>query len=138
MFQFNPDGSLKVPEHISKANDENKERMRGQRCVKFKKEVLSFTSPKKCVLHLTLSDVLSDADFVEKVYAYFKEKSSVPTKLIKINDKEYDVEVGTDFRRCTDCCSLIGKFRDFLDGNVIEIKGSCTFERRNFSDEDYF
>ena len=65
---------------------------------------------------------------------------AVPCKLNIVNEKEFEVEIGTDLRRCTDCCSLVGRYREFLDGNLIEEKGTCTFEgrSRNFSYEDYF
>ena len=101
---------------------------------------MSFTAPKKCVLHITLSDAFSDNVFIETIYNYFKEKAAVPSNIKKINEKEFEVEIGTDFRRCTDCNSLIKRYREFLDGNIIEEKGGCTFggEKKNFSYEDHF
>ncbi len=132
MVEFNADGSLKLPAFMVKAKSENEERMKCQRCLKVRRELISFTAPKKCLLHLTLSDALSDNRFVETIYNDFNERSSVPSKLKKIDEKNFEVEIGTDFRRCTDCLSLINEYREFLDGNVIEEKGSCTFKFRNF------
>ena len=60
-------------------------------------------------------------------------------KFNKINDKEFEIEVGTNFRRCSDCNKLVNQYREFMDGCVIEDKGSCTHEpRSNFSYEDHF
>lgn len=140
MFEFNPDGSIKVPKHIARKKEENKEKLKRQRCILVRREVMSFTAPKKCVLQITLSDAISDNRFVETTHNYFKEKASVPSKLIKVNEKQFDIEIGTDFRRCSDCNSLVYRFREFLEGNLIEEKGNCTFEGRKqeFSYEDYF
>ncbi|MFA6888536.1 MAG: hypothetical protein WC254_03495 [Candidatus Woesearchaeota archaeon] len=138
-MEFNPDGSIKLPGNLAKQKQENEQRMQCQRCIKVRKEIISSYSPKKCALRITLSDAIKDNRFIQILYDEFKRRSSVPTKLNQNSDKEFDVEVGTDFRRCSDCCSLVNKYREFLDGNVIEEKGSCTFEgRKNMAYEDYF
>jgi hypothetical protein len=140
MVEFNPDGSLKLDARFVKQRADHVNKLKVQRCMKVKKEILSFTAPKKCVLHLTISEKITDLKFVENLFNYFKENASVPCSIRKITERQFDVEIGTDFRRCTDCCSLIGKYREFMDGNIIEEKGTCTFEGRkqNFSYEDYF
>lgn len=139
MIEFNPDGSLKVPGHIAKINEENRQKLKSQRCIRVKKELLSFTSPKKCVLHITLSEAITDSRFIDTIYSCFRESTQTPTKMTRINDREIDIEIGTNFRRCTECSSLISRYREFLDGNMIEEQGSCTFEiNRNFAYEDYF
>jgi len=139
-MEFNPDGSMKLPEHMTRKKEVDKEKLKRQRCILVKREVVNFSAPKKCVLQITLSEVLYDNRFIETIYNYFKEKASVPHKLIKINDKQFEVEIGTDLRRCTDCNSLINQYREFFEGNIIDEKGSCTFEgrKRNFCYEDYF
>ena len=140
MIEFNSDGSIKLPERFAKIKKENKEKMQNQRCIKVRKEILSFSSPKKCELKIVLSDFISDNRFVENIYNFFRENCSVPMKFSKINEKEFSIEIGTDFRRCSDCSSLITRYKEFLDGNLIEEKGSCTYERpmNNFAYEDYF
>ncbi len=141
MIEFNSDGSIKLPDSISKFVEQRENKLKKERCVLIKKDVVSFTSPKKCVLNIKLSDAFSDNSFVQTIYDYFQNSSQVPSKLTKINEKEFLIEIGTDFRRCSDCCSLLKKFRDFLDNNIIEDKGNCTFENKkegNFSYEDYF
>ena len=139
-IEFNPDGSLKLPDALVKKKQENLRKLKNQRCIKIRKVVVSFVAPKKCVLKITLSDFFKDDKFIYTIYGYFKDKASVPSSLKKINDKEFEVEIGSDFKRCTDCSSLVNKYREFLDGNIIEEKGSCTFEgfKRNFAYEDYF
>lgn len=139
MIEFNPDGSIKLPGQFAKQVEENKERLKSQRCIKIKKELVSFKSPKKCVLHAVLSEAFSDNRFMETIFNDFNENSSTPCKLVKIDEKHFDLEIGTEFRRCTECCSLVNRYKEFLDGNVIEDKGSCSFEQnRNFCYEDYF
>ncbi len=140
MIEFNSDGSLKLPGSVIAKKEDDKRKMQSQRCMNIKREIVSFTTPKKCVLRLVLSDAFNDNTFVNTIYGYFKNRAVVPNKLTKITDKEFEVEIGTDFRRCTDCKSLINEFREFLHGNLIEETGSCTFEGRikNFEYEDYF
>lgn len=143
MVEFNKDGSLKLPEILAKSKRDKEYRLTKGRCLLINKQVVSDKSPKKCVLRLTLSNAISDNQFVENTYKYYNEKAEVPSKISKINEKEFEVTIGTHFKRCSDCTKLIDKYRDFLDDNVILEKGSCTFESRsfeskNFSYEDYF
>ena len=139
-MQFNPDGSLKLSSKTLQQRKDDEDRMRYKKCVLIRKDVVNFSAPKKCVLHLKLSDALIDSRFVETIYNYFKENAAVPSRFIKVNEKEFDIEIGTDFRRCSDCTNLVNKYREFLDGDIIEQKGSCTFSgfRNNFSYEDHF
>jgi hypothetical protein len=139
MIEFNPDGSIKLPGQFAKQADENKEKLKSQRCIRIKRNIVSSKSPKKCLLQATLSDVFSDNKFMETIFRDFNENSTTPCKLVKIDENNFEIEIGTEFRRCTECCSLVNRYREFLDGNVIEDKGSCTFEQnRNFCYEDYF
>lgn len=140
MAEFNQDGSIKLPESYRKVILENQDKMKNQRCIKIEKIIVNDFSPKKCMLKITLSDKIADNRFVDTIYGYFRSKADVATKLSKVNEKEFTVEIGTCFRRCSDCSSLIRQLGEFLDGNLIEIKGNCSFEqnRNNFSYEDYF
>ena len=140
MAEFNEDGSLKLPERFARAKKEKEVKLRTQRCMLIRKEVVNDRAPKKCVLKIRLSDFFKDNSFVAKLHHYFSNNSEVLSKLKKINEKEFEVEIGTCFRRCSDCSSLVKQYKDFLDGNVIEEKGSCTYERRqqDFCYEDYF
>jgi hypothetical protein len=140
MVEFNPDGSLKLPDSIIRAREENEQRMKMNKCIRLKKEVVSFTAPKKCSLRIRLSEALKDARFIETIHSEFKNNSSTPTKLTRLSEKEFEIEIGSDFKRCSDCTRLIGNYKEFLYGNLIEEKGSCTFEGRvrSWSEEDYF
>jgi hypothetical protein len=140
MIEFNEDGSIKLPDAMAKKKFDNNNKLKNQRSISLKRAVVYDKSPKKCVLHIKISDMLNE-EYVSRVYGFFKEKAEVPTKLLKVSDKEFDVEIGTCFRRCSDCNSLVSRFRESLDGNIIEDKGSCTFKGRDsdsFCYEDYF
>jgi hypothetical protein len=140
MIQFNPDGSIKVPGNIARNTAVNLSKMQNERCIKFRKEVVNYRSPKKCAIYLALSQKIDDARFIETIYNEFSKKTEAATSLIRLSDKEYKVEIGTTFKRCTDCCNFVNELKGFLYDNMIEEKGSCTFERtyRKFSYEDYF
>jgi hypothetical protein len=140
MVEFNPDGSLKLPTSVLRKKEENEDKMRMQRCIKIERDMVNFTAPKKCILKLTLSDAVRDNRFVENLFNDFNSRAATPMKLKKINEKEFEIEVGTDFKRCSECQSLRNIYREFMYGNIIDKKGNCTYEGRitNFSYEDYF
>lgn len=140
MVEFNPDGSIKLPDKILKQKKDNEFRMKNGLCVTIKKEVVSDKSPKKCILHVTLSEKLTDDSFVAGIYSHFVNNSEVPSKLSKKDNNELEVEIGTCFSRCKDCTNLLNRFREFLDDNLILEKGSCSFEGRNqpFCYENHF
>jgi hypothetical protein len=138
MAEFNPDGSLKLPESVLRQKEANRQRMASQRCMRVKREIISHSAPKKCVLSITLSDAIRDSRFIQTILGQCNFKT--PMKARPSDGNGFEIEIGTDFFRCSECSSLIGQYKEFLDGNLIDEKGSCTFEgrRQNFCDEDYF
>ena len=139
MVGFNADGSLKLPELFEKSKRDQENRMLNTRCVKIRKNVLSFSAPKKCSLSITLSRPITDIRFVDNIFGYFIKSAETPMKIVKNSDKEFEIVIETSFKRCTECNSLIGRYREFMDGSLINDKGNCSFEQRsNFHYEDYF
>ncbi len=140
MAEFNADGSIKIPDRLLKQDQNNEFRMKNGLCVTIQKEMVRDRIPKKCVLSVKLSEKFTDDSFITKVYSQFMNSSEVPSKLSKQGEKEFEVEIGSCFSRCRDCTKLINNFRNFLDGNVIEKKGNCTFNPPNkvFCYEDHF
>ena len=139
MMEFNPDGSIKLPDRLLKQKKDNEFKMKNGLCATIKKEVISAKSPKKCALNIIISEKFTNDDFVMRIYSQFMGSSEVPSKLSRIGKREFEVSIGTCFSRCRDCTNLVNRFREFLEGNLIEIKGSCTFEsNRPFCYEDHF
>jgi len=138
MISFNPDGSIKLTEHSAKKKKAEDHRMQVGRCMKLRKDLVHERAPKKCVLSITLSSRFTDTRFMEGIHSQFKQYVETPTSITKINDKEFTIEIGSNFRRCSDCTALVGKYREFLDGNLIEDHGTCTLKKRDFCYEDYF
>lgn len=139
MLEFNPDGSLKLSNREQAQKTEKENKLKFQRSILVKREVVNFNSPKSCVLHIKLSDKIGDNSFIKRLFDFFSQQTATPSHITQLNDKEFDVFIGTNFRRCTDCNNLIGRYRQNLNGSLIDEKGNCTFESRsNFSYEDYF
>ena len=140
MVEFNEDGSLKLPGYIQKQNNENQNKMQKQHCIKIKKNITSFTAPKECLLNIEISEALTDIRFLINIFNEVDKKAETPLKFEQTDIKEFQIKVGTSFRRCSECTSIINRYREHLSGNVILDKGSCTYEdrRQNFSYEDYF
>jgi transcriptional accessory protein Tex/SPT6 len=142
MAEFNKDGSLKLPEKLVRNKSEKEFRLKKGKCIQIKKELVSTFAPKKCALHIKLSEAINDNQFIDTIYKDFLNNSEVPSKIIKINEKEFRIELGTCFKRCSDCSSLINRYKEFLDNNVIEENGNCSYENnfraKSFCFEDYF
>lgn len=138
MVQFNPDGSIKLTGGSAKKKLAEDNRMNIGKCIKVRKDLVHEWAPKKCVLSITLSNRITDNRFIEGLHEQFKKFAETPSKIKKINEKEFEVEIGTNFKRCSDCTALIGKYREFLDGNLIEDDGTCPRKKREFCYEDYF
>jgi hypothetical protein len=140
MIEFNPDGSIKLPQRIEEKQKENQLRMSVGHCIRVKKDVVSIKPPKKCILHITLSEKIDDNNFIFRVHDFVSQNSEVATKIEKVNEKEFRIHIDTAFRRCKECANLIAGYREALHGNIIEEKGTCYHEERqmNFCQEDYF
>jgi len=138
MFEFNPDGSIKVPKQYEDKKRLESERMTNRRCISIKKDVVSVRPPKTCKLSIELSKAFMDNSFIMNTFNEFKKSSETPSKIVQVSDKEFVIEIGSDFRRCSDCNKIVSRFREFLSGNVILDKGTCTMKEREFCFEDYF
>ncbi len=141
-IEFNPDGSIRLPTQIARAQEDNERRMKIGRCFHVRKEVVSRAAGmKKCVLHVTVSDKMAAEMPVERLYQYFIQSNpETPTKIVKVDSNRYAIEIGSAFRRCTDCTSFVSRLKGFTDGSIIVEKGLCTFEQNNrsFAYEDFF
>jgi hypothetical protein len=115
MIEFNPDGSIKIPDAMRKQKEEKNLRMKIGHCVTVQKEVVSFTAPKKCHLTLKLSEKIINDEFIPRIYGYFNENSEVPSKLTKNQDNEHVVVIGSSFSRCRDCTNFINRIRIWVE-----------------------
>jgi hypothetical protein len=124
-MEFNLDGSIKLSEKMLERRNTAANRMKRTMCVKIEKDVVNEDKPKKCVLHITLSDTFTDGSVCEKVYYYFIKESDTRTKLKKVMGKKWDLIIGPSKTRCEDCTKFVNLFRKYLDDNIIVKKGNC-------------
>ncbi|HZX44276.1 MAG TPA: hypothetical protein VFF28_01195 [Candidatus Nanoarchaeia archaeon] len=134
MIGFNADGSIRLPDHLKKRKEDTENLLKNGRCMHIRKEIVSYQAPKKCLLKLKLSDKITDNRFID--YIDKNTLTETPVKFLKVSDKEFNIEVGTNFRRCSDCTKIISLLREFI--HVIEDSGSCTYQRKDFCYEDHF
>ena len=135
MFEFNPDGSIKLPGKMLEQEAQNQHRLKTSRCIEIKKDVVSHTAPKRCELNITFSEQMTDFNFVKVIVDQFKERVQTPIELLDSNT----ISIGTDFRRCSNCTALIGRLREHMNGNLILKNGNCTAQtHKSMSYEDYF
>ncbi len=138
MLQFNADGSVKLPDKMANSKSRKQDKMRNERTIILRKEIVCKTSPKKCRLTLFLSDKIEDTRFVETIFKQTSERFETPVKLDKTNRREIVIEIGTAFKRCTECNKLINEYRQFIGANFFEENWGCTFEPRQLNYEDHF
>lgn len=129
-MEFNPDGSLKLSGNLRK--EDPKKKLETERCVFVHKDLVYERAPKKCRLHITFSKSMPAT--LENTF------TETPVEIKHIDEKEYQVEVGSSFRRCQECNLFVKKLGEKAQGNIIEEKGTCTYKGRtqSFSYEDYF
>lgn len=121
-MEFNPDGSLKIPECYKKQ----------VRKLNIRKDILSEYAPKRCVLNIG-----GDCSSVKGIFVSFQ--CETPMKISEI-DKGYMIEIGSDFKRCSDCKNLVYKISAAVQGDCNIDKGTCTAKgtQPKFCYEDYF
>jgi hypothetical protein len=138
MIEFNPDGSIKLPNNILTEKNNKMHRMTSSRCASIKKQVVNAYPPKKCLLEIEFSKLINNIEPFYNTINQLKYNLETPIKILTTQDNELKIEISTNFRRCSDCSSIIERLRDMLDGNVILDKGNCTLKEREFCYEDYF
>ena len=137
MVEFNSDGSIKLPDKLQKIRIEQDDKLKNTRCILIKKDVVRFEAPKKCMLNLQISEKISDVRFIGHIINGLKTETEI--KLITDID-QFGIEIGTSYKRCSDCQRIIGEIREHLSGSIILHNGNCPMENKkpNFSYDDYF
>jgi hypothetical protein len=122
VMEFNPDGSIKVPGMFVKQ----------PKSMNIRKDVVSEFAPKKCLL-----SIKGEKNYVLFVLSRFT--CETPIKMID-NSDGIDIEIGSDFKRCSDCKNLTYKLSASVKGDCSIDLGTCTAKgsQQKFSDEDYF
>ncbi len=54
MAEFNEDGSVKLPGWIANQKAEKEAKLKTQRCIKIKKQIINDKTPKSCELNIIL------------------------------------------------------------------------------------
>ncbi len=127
-FEFNPDGSLKVPESLAKEKEDNDKIFENEPCIRVIRDQVSSVTPLKCELTIEASDKLINFKRIEDLYdlATGKFKHAAKLSIQKINDKKYVVKIISGQFRCSWC----EDFRKYL-GEEMGVKvlnyGSCFF-----------
>jgi hypothetical protein len=121
-MEFNPDGSLKIPEKFKTP----------LKRLNIRKDILSEYAPKKCRIHVT-----GEPNLVEKIICGFQ--CETPIKLSAYEDR-HEIEIGSDFKRCSDCRELVYKLSAIVQGDCHIDNGTCTAKgiQQKFCYEDYF
>ncbi len=124
--EFNPDGSIKLPEGVGKKKEDDDKTFENEKCIKIVRDQISSVTPLKCELRILASEKVENPEKIESIFKHatgkFRHLADLSIK--KINNREYVVTIISGQFRCTWC----EQFREFIgtemDAKVINW-GSC-------------
>ena len=124
-MEFNPDGSLKLPDCILKKKEGDDEIFSNEPSIRITRHQISPETPLKCELIIEASDKLDNPEKIKDFYntAISKFKHMADLSIKKINERKYSVIIISGQFRCSWCES----FRRYLKGMNVKIIewGSC-------------
>ncbi|MFP4656372.1 MAG: hypothetical protein ACLFNK_02230 [Candidatus Woesearchaeota archaeon] len=129
-MEFNPDGSLKLGPGMKK--EDPKRKLETERCIHVRRDIVYERPPKKCRLLVSFSKLMQP--FLENTFA------ETPVEIRRLDTHEFNVDIGSSFKRCNECNKFVTGLSGKVPGNLIEDKGTCTFRGRTqtFAFEDHF
>ena len=99
MVEFNADGSIKLPGRLGEQKEKDILRMKNERCIRVKKEIVRHHAPKECVLRIELSAAIDDARFIRTIYDQVLARASVDMDFTISDGAVIEIRIGTDFKR---------------------------------------
>lgn len=126
--EFNPDGSLKLPDNIVKKRKDDEKVFREEPAIRIVRDQISSITPLKCELTIEASDKLENPERIESVYnsARGKFEHKAQLSIQKINDKEYVVTIVSGQFRCSWCENFRRYLGEELNAKIIN-SGSCFY-----------
>ena len=111
--EFNPDGSIKLPEKIIKQREDSDNIFRNEQSIRVIKNQVSSVTPLECELIIEASDKLPDPERIKSIYtrATGKFRHLAQLRIQKINDRKYVVTIISGQYRCSWC----ENFREYLE-----------------------
>ena len=126
-FEFNDDGSIKLPDSIAKRREENERIFREEPSIKVTKNQISTKTPPMCELLIEGSPKLIEpqkiASSFNKARGKFRHMSQL--SLTKMNRLTYKVKIISGNYRCSWCENFRNYLEEELKVPVIN-KGSCS------------
>ncbi len=126
MVEFNPDGSIKLPEHLIKNQENYDEDFRSKPCVRVVREQISERTPLKCELRIQASPLLRFPQRITSIFdtASQKFKHGAQLSIRREGEREYVVRIISGRYRCSWC----ENFRKYLKNELgvkVQEWGSC-------------
>ena len=124
--EFNPDGSIKLPDRLVKKKIDDEKLFQEQPCIKIIKNQISSSTPLHCELKIQASKKLEDHKDIEKIFrrATGKFRHNAQLSIKKINNREYTVSIISGMYRCDWCNNFKEFIKKELNVEVINL-GSC-------------
>ena len=121
-MEFNPDGSIKLPSKFAKQAKK----------MNIRKDIISEYAPKSCRMSIA-------GDKQKIIWVLSRFECDTPIKKVETDDG-FDVEIGSDFKRCSDCKNLSYRLSASVNGDSSIDIGTCTAKgvHPQFCEEDYF
>lgn len=127
-IEFNPDGSMKLPENIVKKREDDEKIFREEPSIRITRDQISQITPLKCELTIGASDKLKNPERIESFYNYAKSafEHMAQLSIQKLSDKEYVVTIVSGQFRCSWCENFRKHLGKELNAKIIN-QGSCFY-----------
>jgi hypothetical protein len=125
-MEFNPDGSIKLPEGMAKKKEDDEKIFQNEPCVRVIIDEISTVTPLTCELTIQASDKVNNFDKIEYIFETSKERSMNESGLSikKITNREYVVKIVSGKDRCSWCENFRNGIERSMGVKVINW-GSC-------------
>jgi len=122
--EFNPDGSVKLPEWAEKGKKEKEEAeqiFQNEKAIKIDRVQISSETPLKCELIIQASNSLENPERIKSIYeqATGKFRHMATLYITKINDREYKVTIISGMYRCSWCDNFVRFLEEEMKVKVI-------------------
>ncbi|MBU2637671.1 MAG: hypothetical protein KJ955_01740 [Nanoarchaeota archaeon] len=124
--EFNEDGSIKLPELITKQKEENKKIFQNEPSIKIIRNQISSVRPLDCELKLHASDKLGNFEMIGGLFreAEGKFRHMANLSIKRVDGKMFIIRIISGQYRCDWCHKFRELLKNEFDSRVID-EGSC-------------
>ena len=126
-IEFNPDGSIKLPDRMINKRKQEDEVFESRPAIRITRDQVSYVTPLKCELSIEASPLLGNPQRIKALFEYAEERfrHEANLSITKEHEKKYVITIISGKFRCTWCQTFRNYLQNSLDCRMIQ-KGSCS------------